>query len=1361
MKPFFSLLILLFIASIPATTLAQYAIEDFVDPLDRQYLRIKSVYKDKYLSHIEGQEFAIYHETADVRDLNTHWYISLSPEPDQYWIRNRSTGQSLHIENQTGQLEIASVEETYTSHRWFFESETDLTRIRNAWQADQYITVEDHIDQAVQTSELQEAFLSQRFQLEPIPRGASTPWIRYDERNVIAVTAPGEILQQSYTAALDRNAPTAEAHHGGCILLNDYGTAAEWTAQEAADALTLRYSLLDGESGNITLSIIPFDSSPTRSQSITLDTAQAWVYFEGGEEHNSPASGRIPAKRFADARIRLSNTIQAGDTIRLSREAGDNLIWIDCIDAETSTTSSATNLANAYDVTAAPWNAVGDGVTDDTSALQTCINAASSAGKSVFLPAGRYNLQAEIVLPSNTIVEGAGFWHTEIFFSQAGSSQDGGIRGNGSNIECRNLYISGSQTERNGGYHGIKGIWAGQSIIEQVWIENTTTGMWIADLNSPYGVADGLLIRNCRIHNTFADGINLASGTRNTVIENCHLRSTGDDALASWSSGYSNNLGMTQNNRIRYNTVECGYRAGALAVFGGQGHRIHHNLVEDQYIGAGIRGSSLFFFTNGTGGTRVGYEFSDSEPMRIYANTLRRTGARGLFGQELAAIDFQTGYGDVTSLIIEAITVEGSHFSGIRFNGAFVNSTPAPEFESVSVRSIQMSDVPIGTRITGSALGAASFEAITLTPANTPEFINETSTFMIHELGSQIQFTPSGADTAIEESGTNDSYAVVLISAPTENVTVTISPDSQLSSSSPELTFTPANWNSPQYVTLAAIDDSIEEGTHSGSVQHSAISIDSRFTASVLPDIDAIITDNDQNQAPTITFTTPTRVALPTNVGLLLKASIADDYKPSGAALSAQWTTIEQPNGSIVKFDDPSAANTGVHFDLTGTYILQLTANDSTLSTSAELTVYYGADEGRILLNGTDIGTVGINGNLDENNGLYTVSGSGYDVWNGTDECFFFNAPFQGDGSISIRLLSQTNTFQWAKAGLMIRDSLDPDSSHALLAVTPENGMAFQNRPTTSALSNHNDAGAYSFPEWLKLERIGTTITAFRSSDGINWNPLGSTNPVMSGNDHIGMFITCHNNGALSEATFDHLEENVLGLAPSVDAGTTSTVRIGDTITLSGSAADDGLPQPATLSTEWLQLNGPGTLSFGTPSALNSSVSSDTAGDYTLRLIADDGELQSYQDLAFTTLTGYEAWQMDTFGSIDAVNAAFSADPDNDQFNNLYEYAFGGNPMAAENPTFIRPFGTTQPHNGKTYFELSYRRLVNPYSGISYTVQVSTSLTPNSWQTGAAYFEEVGPSDDNNDGTETVTIRLLENTEDAPTQFVRVLVESL
>jgi hypothetical protein len=69
--------------------------------------------------------------------------------------------------------------------------------------------------------------------------------------------------------------------------------------------------------------------------------------------------------------------------------------------------------------------------------------------------------------------------------------------------------------------------------------------------------------------------------------------------------------------------------------------------------------------------------------------------------------------------------------------------------------------------------------------------------------------------------------------------------------------------------------------------------------------------------------------------------------------------------------------------------------------------------------------------------------------------------------------------------------------------------------------------------------------------------------------------------------------------------------------------------------------------------------------------------------------------------------------------------------------------------------------LVNPYSGISYTVQVSTSLTPNSWQTGAAYFEEVGPSDDNNDGTETVTIRLLENTEDAPTQFVRVLVESL
>jgi len=1329
-------------------------LNDYTDPLDRKYIRIQSVFKDKYLSHETGQNTVNYTEVADNRDLRTHWFITATPEPDQYWIRNRVSGQSLHIENQNGLLEIAAFENAFTSHRWVFEPDVDFFRIRSAWQVDQYFTAEDHPDQNLQTAVLDPTFLSQRYRLEAIPHGATLPWTRYDETNLQSLSAPAEIIQQTYTAALDRNSPAAESHNGGCILLNDFGTAATWTATEAADALTLRYSLIDGESGTITLTILPVNGSPSRSQQIPIDSAQAWIYFDGGKEYDTPAAGRVPAKRFADSRILLLDTIQIGDTIQLSRQAGDQLVWVDNLDAEIATTH--TPPADAYDVTAAPWNAVGDDTTDDTVAIQNCINAAASAGKSVFIPAGRYNVRAELVLPSGTILEGAGFWQSELFFSETGGARDGGIRADGTDIELRQLYLAGAQVDRDEGYHGIKGLWGGQSTIEHVWIENTETGMWISDLNSPYGFADGLIIRDCRIRNTFADGINLASGTRNTVIENCHIRAAGDDALASWSSGYNRSIGMTQNNRIRYNTVECGWRAGALAVFGGEGHRIHHNLVTDQYIGAGIRGSTLFFFTSGTGGTQVGYPFSDGEPMRIYENTLRRTGARGIFGAELAAIDFQSGFGDVKNIIVEDIIIEQTHFSGMRLHGSFANTSPAPQFSEVSFHNIEISGTPFGTRLSGSAIGAASFEAITLAPASTPEFSNETSGFMVHEVGSLIQFTASGAETFVSEAGAQDSYTVRLLAEPTSNVSVNMLADNQLATAPASLMFTPSNWNSPQTVTVSAIDDALTEGLHFGSIEHSANSADSRFTAAALPDIDARILDNEQNLAPEIDISTPTRTALPLGVGLILEATVSDDGKPVGP-LTKSWSVVEKPIGSLVVFDDSSAAETGVRFDLVGKYTLRLTADDSDLNTSGELTVIYGASDGSVLLEGNDIGAVGFGGEQCENNGIQTIRGSGSDVWNQSDEFFFYSAPFQGDGSITIRMLDQSNTFPWAKAGLMIRDSLAPNSSHALLAVTPENGLAFQNRPNSESISFHNDAGAYTFPIWMRLERIGDEVTAYRSTDGLIWQNLGSTTPTMGGGDQIGIFITSHNNGVLGEATFDNLQQDALGLAPMIAPLNPITERIGDTFTLDTAvASDDGLPRPASLSTTWSQQSGAGVLGID-----GNQVSSDTAGNYTLRLVADDGAAQSFRDVPVTILSTLEAWKVTNFGSVDTIQAGNEQDPDQDGLSNLEEFAFGGDPIDAGDANTIRPSGSVEPSGASQHFEFDYRRLTNLYSEIHYTLQVSDSLAADSWQTGSASFEVVGAPLDNGDGTETVTIRLIESTADAPKQFIRLKVEQL
>ena len=75
--------------------------------------------------------------------------------------------------------------------------------------------------------------------------------------------------------------------------------------------------------------------------------------------------------------------------------------------------------------------------------------------------------------------------------------------------------------------------------------------------------------------------------------------------------------------------------------------------------------------------------------------------------------------------------------------------------------------------------------------------------------------------------------------------------------------------------------------------------------------------------------------------------------------------------------------------------------------------------------------------------------------------------------------------------------------------------------------------------------------------------------------------------------------------SPEVD------VLTGTPLMLEASAMDDGLPEPASLTVEWVVSEGAGTPTFGDKNALGTSVSFDEAGDYTLQLNVSDGELEA------------------------------------------------------------------------------------------------------------------------------------------------------
>jgi regulation of enolase protein 1 (concanavalin A-like superfamily) len=173
-----------------------------------------------------------------------------------------------------------------------------------------------------------------------------------------------------------------------------------------------------------------------------------------------------------------------------------------------------------------------------------------------------------------------------------------------------------------------------------------------------------------------------------------------------------------------------------------------------------------------------------------------------------------------------------------------------------------------------------------------------------------------------------------------------------------------------------------------------------------------------------------------------------------------------------------------------------------------------------------DLGPVGISGSADYAAGVFTVEGSGVDI-NGTADSFHFvRQPASGDCDIRVRVSSQTNTNTWAKAGVMIRESLQPGSRHAIMVVTPGNGFRFQYRATTDATTPSSAYGGSlnSSPNnWVRLTRTGNTFTGYKSIDGVNWTQVYSTTIAMGSGTYIGLPVCSHDNTALSTVTFDNV----------------------------------------------------------------------------------------------------------------------------------------------------------------------------------------------------------------------------------------------
>lgn len=416
--------------------------------------------------------------------------------------------------------------------------------------------------------------------------GAAVPWTTYEAETMTGIRS---ISGPSYTA----NTLAGESSGRTCARLTATSNYIQFTSQAPANAIVVRYSVPDTSDGagtDYTLSLYKNGDLLAR---LPMTSKYSWLYGAYPFTNYPPASS---PRNFYDEVRTNGLSIAAGDVLKLQKDTSDTAASyaIDLVDLE-NVSSPLPQPANSLSIT--NFGGRGNGTSDDTAALISCINNAVSQGKIAWLPPGTYKITSSVTFPANLTLQGAGMWHTTLV-GDAAVYQSPASRlslvGNGSNIRISDFAIVGrlnyrSDTEPN---DSLGGSFGQNSTISRIWVEHTKTGAWL--VNSSNLVVDG-----CRFRNTLADGINLCVGMRGCILTNCTTRGTGDDCFAVWPATYLGTPTYTPGlNVIRNCSAETPFLANGAAIYGGEGNRVEDCSFRDMTYGCGILFSSTFPVTH-------------------------------------------------------------------------------------------------------------------------------------------------------------------------------------------------------------------------------------------------------------------------------------------------------------------------------------------------------------------------------------------------------------------------------------------------------------------------------------------------------------------------------------------------------------------------------------------------------------------------------------------------------------------------------------------------------------------------------------------------------------------------------------------
>ncbi|MDB6113314.1 MAG: hypothetical protein JWQ62_259, partial [Lacunisphaera sp.] len=179
-----------------------------------------------------------------------------------------------------------------------------------------------------------------------------------------------------------------------------------------------------------------------------------------------------------------------------------------------------------------------------------------------------------------------------------------------------------------------------------------------------------------------------------------------------------------------------------------------------------------------------------------------------------------------------------------------------------------------------------------------------------------------------------------------------------------------------------------------------------------------------------------------------------------------------------------------------------------------------------------DIGNVGVAGSTSASGAAVTLNAGGEDIWNQADGFRFYYSRWSGDGSVTAHVSALTNTHPWAKAGVMIRESLNAGAAHATMVLTADNVCGFITRSSAGAAAEFVGGPWLNAPYWVRVTRSGNLFSGYISPDGVTWTLVGSKTMAMGSPVYVGVAGSSHNTAAQTSISCGNISVSSPGLTP-------------------------------------------------------------------------------------------------------------------------------------------------------------------------------------------------------------------------------------